>query len=171
MKLAAFILVVMFMTSVAEAEVIDSAAGGFTSRSVHEIAAQPDQVWEALEDIGQWWNKDHTRSGDAGNLFLDAEAGEEFGEKIPGGGTVTHMDVVYADNGKILRMRGSLGPLQSMALVGVLSVEFAGSADGTTLTVTYAVGGYVDGGLMALAAPVDGVITDQFESLRLYVEK
>lgn len=165
--------VLLMLTSVvATAEVVDKAPAGFTSRSVHMTAAAPDQVWKALTvDIGQWWNKDHTWSGDAGNLFLDGEAGEEFGEKLPGGGTVTHMEVLYADEGKLLRMRGSLGPLQSMAVVGVLTVEMAAVEAGTQLTVTYAVGGYGPGGLEGLAGPVDGVIVEQFKGLVAYLAR
>jgi hypothetical protein len=153
----------LLLSSVSVAEVVDQAPGGFTSRSVHVVAASPDQVWVGLTDeIGQWWNPDHTWSGDAANLFLDGKAGEEFGEKLPGGGTVTHMEVVYADQGKMLRLRGSLGPLQAMAVVGVLTVEMAAVETGTQLTVTYAVGGY---GVEGLAGPVDGVIVEQFERL------
>ncbi len=162
----------LLIASVAMAEVVDSSEAGFTCRSVHQIAAAPNEVWQTMTaDIGQWWSSDHTRSGDAGNLFMGTAAGEKFGEKLPGGGSVTHMEIVYADKGKLLRMRGSLGPLQSMALVGVLSVEFVATGDGTQLTVTYAVGGYAAGGLTAVAAPVAGVITEQFDSLQDYFAK
>lgn len=153
----------------AAAEVTDQSPHGFTSRSVHEFSAPSAVVWQALtEDIDKWWNPAHTWSGNAENLFLDAEAGEAFGEHLPGGGTVTHLQVVYADPGKLLRLRGSLGPLQSLAVVGVLSVEFAALAEGTRLTVTYTVGGYAAGGLEGLAAPVDGVIVEQFQRLRVH---
>jgi uncharacterized protein YndB with AHSA1/START domain len=157
----------LLLSSVSVAEVVDQAPGGFTSRSVHVVVASPDQVWAGLtNDIGQWWHPDHTWSGDAANLYLDGKAGEEFGEKLPGGGTVTHMEVVYADKGKMLRLRGSLGPLQAMAVVGVLTVEMAAVEAGTQLTVTYAVGGY---GVEGLAGPVDGVIVEQFERLVAYL--
>jgi uncharacterized protein YndB with AHSA1/START domain len=165
-------LSIVFLSLVAvnaTAEVTDQSLAGFTSRSVHDFAASPEAVWQALtEDIHAWWNPDHTWSGAADNLFLDAEAGEEFGEELPGGGTVTHLEVVYADPGKLLRLRGSLGPLQAMAVVGVLSVEFAAVGEGTQLTVTYAVGGYAAEGLQGLAGPVDGVIVEQFERLRVH---
>lgn len=153
----------LLLSTVALAEVVDQAPGGFTSRSVHVVAASPDQVWAGMtNDIGLWWHPDHTWSGDAANLFLDGQAGEEFGEKLPGGGTVTHMEVVYADKGKLLRLRGSLGPLQAMAVVGILSIEMANLEIGTQLTVTYAVGGY---GVEGLSGPVDSVIVEQFERL------
>ncbi len=154
----------------AGAELIDESPAGFTCRGVYEFAAPPDEVWAALtNDIGQWWNKAHTFSGDSGNLFLTGEAGEEFGEKLPDGGTVTHMEVVQANKAKLLRLHGGLGPLQSMAVVAVLSVEFAAQGEGTQLTVTYVVGGYTAGGLAAIAAPVDRVIAEQFMLLQAYL--
>lgn len=175
MSFRAFLLVwcgMIVLAPVAEAEVVDQTPAGFTSRLLIDFDAAPDEVWRALtSDIAQWWNPDHTWSGDAGNLFLKAEAGEEFGEKLPHGGTVTHMEVQSAAPGKLLRLRGSLGPLQSMAVVGVLSVEFAEQDAGTLLTVTYVVGGYTAGGLEPLAGPVDGVIVEQFERLKAHTGK
>ena len=38
------------------------------------------------------------------------------------------------------------------------------------MTVNYAVGGYLDGGLDVLAAAVDGVLIEQFERLGKFVE-
>ncbi len=167
------LIFLLALTSAAsQAEVMDQSPAGFTSRSVHVSTAAPDQVWQGLtKDIGKWWNADHTFSGDAENLFLEAEAGEEFGEKLPGGGTVTHMEVVYAEKGKVLRLRGGLGPLQAMALVGVMTVELAAVEAGTELTVTYVVGGYAPNGLEGLAGPVDGVVVDQFKGLVAYLAR
>jgi len=160
-------LLASLLASTSAAEVVDVDPAGFTSRSVHDFAAAADEVWQALtNDINQWWHPDHTFSGDAQNLFLDARAGQMFGEKLPGGGSVLHMEVLQADPGKLLRLRGGLGPLQAMAVVGVLSVEFAALGEGTRLTVTYVVGGYADGGLAAIAGPVEGVVVEQFQRLR-----
>ena len=54
-----------------DAEVLSSAANGFTIR--HEVAIEADRttVYEAaVGDIGQWWSSDHTVSGDAANLSM-----------------------------------------------------------------------------------------------------
>jgi uncharacterized protein YndB with AHSA1/START domain len=165
-------LVICLAASSAPAVVTDQSPGGFTCLTVHDSGAAPLAVWSALaDDISQWWNPDHTWSGDAGNLFLGAVAGEEFGEALPGGGSVTHMEVVYADPGKLLRLRGSLGPLQGMAVTGVLSIDFAAVGEGTQLTVTYVVGGYAADGLETSAGPVDGVINEQFTRLVAYLAR
>ena len=155
----------------AAALVVDQSPAGFTSRNEYMCTASPEKVWDALtNDISRWWNPAHTWSGDADNLFLTGAAGEEFGEKLPDGGSVTHMEVIYADPGKLLRLRGSLGPLQAMAVVGVLSIELAPEGETTKLTVTYAVGGYGGaGGIEEMAGPVNGVIAEQFARLRDYV--
>jgi uncharacterized protein YndB with AHSA1/START domain len=166
------VLAISLAATAATAAVTDQSPAGFTCRTVHETSAAPLAVWNALsEDIAQWWNPDHTWSGDAGNLFLAAVAGEEFGEALPDGGSVSHMEVVYAAPGKLLRLRGSLGPLQGMAVTGVLSIEFAAVGEGTQLTVTYVVGGYTADGLEAIAGPVDGVINEQFTRLMAYLAR
>jgi len=166
------LVLTMVLIPATSAEVVDQTPAGFTCRLLIDIPAAPDEVWRALtDDIDQWWNPDHTWSGDAGNLSLDAEAGEEFAEKLPDGGSVTHMEVVSAAPTKLLRLRGGLGPLQGMAVVGVLSVEFSAQETGTLLTVTYVVGGYTAGGLEDLAGPVDGVIVEQFERLKAHTGK
>lgn len=151
----------------APAEVLDSSDGGFTVRTVQSVAAASSRVYEALTaEIGQWWDADHTWSGDAGNLYLEARAGGIFGERLPGGGTVQHLAVLYADPGRLLRLGGGLGPLQGMAVQGALTIELAPREDGgTDLTATYAVGGYAAAGLAPLAGPVDGVVAGQMQGL------
>lgn len=155
----------------AAAELVDRTPAGFTTRTVANCAASPDRVWAALCDIGKWWDPAHSFSHDADNLFLDPAGRRIFGENLPSGGLVTHMAVVYADPGRLLRMRGSLGPMQGMAVVGVLSVELAAAGEGTVVTATYVVGGYTAGGLDALAEPVDRVIGAQFGRLADYVSR
>ena len=158
-----FALLGLLLAVPAGAELTDTSAAGFTCRTTHDIAAPPQRVWDAMTgEVGRWWNKDHTWSGDAANLFLDPVAGKEFGERLPGGGSVTHMDVIHAAPGRMLRLRGGLGPLQAMAVVGVLTVELVPSGTGTRLTATYVVGGYTAGGLAEIASAVDGVISEQF---------
>jgi uncharacterized protein YndB with AHSA1/START domain len=168
-RLFAATLLAVVLAVPAAAEVTDQGPAGFTCRTVQAIAAAPDRVWSACGEIGRWWNKDHTWSGDASNLYLDPVAGEEFGERLPDGGSVTHMEVVYAAPGKTLRLRGSLGPLQAMAVTGVLTIELVPADNGTRLTATYVVGGYTPGGLEDWAVAVDGVITEQFTRLKAHL--
>lgn len=73
----------------------------------------------------------------------------------------------------MLRLSGGLGPLGLMGVNGNLTWEFESSGESgeeTVLTWTYAVGGYLDGGLDSLAPAVDGVLREQLISLKHFVE-
>lgn len=166
-----FLLAVVLATApfAAQAEVTDQSATGFQIRHVVEIAAPQARARAAAQDIGRWWNSDHTYSGDAANLSIDATGC--FCEKLPGG-FVRHMSVVYSDPGA-LKMFGGLGPLQTTGAAGHLSLQFAKAADPakTVLTLSYDVGGYAKGGLAQVwAKPVDAVLGEQVSRLKKYVE-
>ena len=79
-------------------------------------------------------------------------------------------DVIYADAGKQLRLSGGLGPLQDLAVTGVMTFAFTEANGTTTIDVTYKVGGYMVGGLNGLAKPVDGVVAEQVMRLKQYVD-
>jgi uncharacterized protein YndB with AHSA1/START domain len=162
----------LFEPATALADVVDSAPGGFTIRIGAEAGAPAARVYRALtEQIGSWWEKSHTFSGDAANLSIDTAPGGCFCEKLPGGGGVRHLTVVNADPGKLLRMTGGLGPLQDLAVTGVMTWKLTEAAGKTTIELTYKVGGYLPGtaGIGALAAPVDGVLTAQVKRLTQFV--
>ncbi len=96
----------------AKADVVDSAANGFTLKLVLNIQAAPDEVYRSLLRPADWWNPQHTFSGDAHNLSIEPKPLGCFCEKLTDGGGVRHMEVVYLQPGKTLRMLGALGPLQ-----------------------------------------------------------
>ena len=81
------------------------------------------------------------------------------------------MRVVYFVPGQSIRMTGGLGPLQANGVAGSFSLDLAKGKTGTTLTLTYRVGGYIPGGAQALAAPVDGVLGQQFKRLTNLIER
>ncbi len=152
--------------------VVDSAANGFTVRETADIAAEPADVYRALVDhVGQWWDKAHTFSGDATHLSIDARPGGCFCERLDAGGGVQHMTVVFAAPGRLLRMRGALGPLQDQGATGAMTWTLTPAAGGRThLELTYRVTGYTPGGLQAWAPPVDRVLQLQFQRLQRFVE-
>ncbi len=78
----------------AAAEVISVAGNGFEVRETAHVAASPDKVYAVLLLPAQWWSSDHTFSGDAANLSLDARAGGCWCETLAGGGSVQHLQVV-----------------------------------------------------------------------------
>src|SRR5690349_9741493 len=84
----------------ARPDVLDSSANGFTVRITLNIKATPDDVYRRLtQNVGDWWNAQHTFSGNAHNLSIDAKAMGCFCEKLPNQGSVRHLEVVYAAPG------------------------------------------------------------------------
>jgi uncharacterized protein YndB with AHSA1/START domain len=169
--LAGVVLVIM-ATVLVRAEVVDATEAGFTVRNTATIASAPANVYTKLvNDIGRWWDPEHTYSKNAGNLSLDARAGGLFLEKLENGGSVVHMTVVFAAPGRTLRMVGGMGPLQAFGLSGSLTWQLAPEGAGTQVELTYVVGGYKPGGLQAMAPVVDKVLAEQLRRLKAYVEK
>ena len=171
------IIVLMFVLklsalSPAAAEVKDSSATGFTIQDTAIIAADPNDVYHSLvADVGRWWDSAHTFSGNAINLSIDDKAGGCFCENLGNGGSVRHLEVVFADPGKTLRMIGGLGPLQAMAVTGSMTWSLSKTDTGTNVKVIYSVGGYRPGGLQKLASLVDKVMFEQLKKLKEYIEK
>ena len=152
------------------AAVDSAAANGFSVTETAHIAAAPDKVYAALITPARWWSAEHTYSSDAANLALDARAGGCWRETLPGGGSVCHLIVVYADPGKRLVLRGGLGPLQPLGVEGALTFRLKPSDVGTDVTLVYNVGGYRAEGLDSLAAPVDQVLGEQVARLKALLE-
>ena len=171
------VLLVLFANA---GEVVDRSATGFTSQNIVHVDADANTVYRVLaENVDQWWDAAHTYTGDSTNMSLDATAGGCLCEKLPDGGSVEHMRVVYVEPGKTFRLRGGLGPLQSMAVAGAMTFGFEASGpsgpsgpsgDATQITLTYTVGGYYPGGLDKLAEAVDGVLRGQLERLAAHAE-
>jgi hypothetical protein len=152
------------------AEVVDSSAGGFTVKETITIQATPQEVYKKIFQVGDWWSSVHTFSHDAHNLSMDEKVAGCFCEKMPGGGGVKHMEVISLAPGKAIVLHGALGPLQSLAATGTMQVQLSAADTGTKLEVTYAMAGYLAAGLNTWAAPVDGVLKEQFTRLKSYVE-
>jgi uncharacterized protein YndB with AHSA1/START domain len=147
------------------------AATGFTVRLEATIHAPPARVYQAFTDeVGRWWNAEHTYSHDAANLSIDARAGGCFCEKLPAGGGVEHLRVVNVAPGSLLRMAGALGPMQGSGLAGAFTVQFKPAEGGTQLLLRYSVGGYLEGGFDQMAPAAEGMLAEQLARLKLYVE-
>lgn len=159
------------------AEVKTTSETGFSVVHIAEVAATPDVVWKRLLVPKDWWSKTHSWSGSSEGLSIDAKANgcfcELFQEKGADGklktvGSAEHMRVIYAQPGKALRMQGALGPLQSEAVLGTLTILLNKSQDGpgTKLSLSYVVGGYMRGAkVSSFAAAVDKVLGEQFKNL------
>jgi hypothetical protein len=140
------------------AEVTASAPNGFTLKHEVVVPVAPGLAWEQLVRIAEWWDPAHTYGGDASQLSLALEPGGCWCERLPDGGFVEHLRVVYAQPGRQLRFSGGLGPLQSFGVAGAMNFALEAVGTGTRVTLTYAVGGYAALGLEGLAKQVDGVL-------------
>lgn len=155
----------------AKADVVESVDNGFLVRNEALINAAPFKVYGALVgQIGSWWDPAHTFSGDSRNLSIDPKPGGCFCERLPNGGGVRHLTVVFVSPGKELRLTGALGPLQESGLAGSMSWKLSEVGTGTKVELSYSVGGYRSGGLRSLASPVDSVLRGQLFRLKTYVE-
>jgi uncharacterized protein YndB with AHSA1/START domain len=152
-------------------EVADSSSTGFTVKLALNIKATPEEVYRRLIHVGDWWNPQHTFSGDSHNLSIEEKPMGCFCEKLPNQGAVRHMEVVYLVPGKSLVLSGALGPLQSLAATGSMTIQLSAAEGGTKLAVGYAVTGYLPAGMNTWAAPVDAVITEQFSRLKNFAER
>ncbi len=152
--------------TVAAAEVTRATPGGLGVELAAESSAAPGQLWTALTEVGRWWSPDHTYSGDAANLSLDARAGGCFCEALADGGSVRHLAVVYVQPGRVLRLEGPLGPLQSGAVTGMMTFTLEAVPAGTRVTLTYVAAGFHPSGDLATWAPlVEAVLRQQLERL------
>ncbi|HEY2145681.1 MAG TPA: hypothetical protein VGH12_06395 [Steroidobacteraceae bacterium] len=154
----------------AGAEVTGIASNGFEVHQTVHVAASSDKAYAALLLPARWWSSDHTFSGNAANLILDARAGACWCESLPDGGSVEHMRVVYVAPGKALRMRGALGPFQGLAVEGALTWSVKSGANGSDISFSYLVGGYNKDGFDALSKAADHVLGEQLERLRKFID-
>ena len=174
MKQRLIALAALALASPLSAEVVQTTDSGFTTRDSVVVKGTPFDVWLALISPAKWWNKGHTWSGDAANLYISAQANGCFCELLPAPegapeevrrGSALHMTVVMADPGRVLRMRGGLGPLQSEPAEGVLTVTMGEVEGGTRIVWEYVVGGPMRYEVPVIAKAVDGVMSQQLRGL------
>lgn len=148
------------------ADVIHGGEDGFTVRHSVDTQAEAALVYRTMTaHIDQWWNPDHSWSGEAANLHLKAERGGCFCERLPDGGFVEHLRIIYLAPGAEIRFDGALGPLQAMAAQGRMIWKIDELETGSRVSFTYHVFGHPEGGLSGIAPAVDGVIGEQLQRL------
>ncbi|MCL6739684.1 ATPase [Sphingomonas sp. RB56-2] len=167
----ALLLPTLLMTAPASAEVISSGPNGFEVQEVVNLVVPQPSAYAAFGQVGQWWNKEHTYSGDSARLSLQLRPGGCFCEPLEGGGGVEHMRVAYLKPGEQLVMTGSLGPLLYQATTGVMDVKFERIAGGTRVTMNYRAAGFANSDGDKLAPLVDQVLADQMKRYRTYAAK
>lgn len=160
----------------AQAEVKTLTEQGFSTLHTADVLAKPEDVWKRLLAPKEWWNPSHSWSGSTEGFYIDPQAGgcfcELFQEKDGDGklvtkGSVEHMRVIFARPARVLRMRGSLGPMQAEAATGTLTIamEPLKSGAGTRISFSYVVGGYMRFKMADIGPAADAMLGDQFDRL------
>ena len=171
--------VIMAATVIAtpvSAEVKSASETGFNIIHIATVDATPDDIWKRLIAPKDYWSKAHSWSGSSAGFYIDAQANGCFCElfqeadangKLETVGSVEHMRVIFAQPGKVLRMQGALGPLQSEAVLGTLTVAMEPVKGSTTTRVSfsYVVGGYMRYKVSEIAPAVDKVLGEQFRNM------
>ena len=165
--LVAFALVLA--PAMARAEVVSATGNGFEIRHSVAIVIPQPAAYDAFTRVSEWWNKEHTYSGDSANLSLSLEPGGCFCERLPdSGGGIEHLRVAYVVPGERLVLTGGLGPLLYQAVAGTMDITVERIAGGSRLVLDYKVAGFANGGAEKLAPAVDQVLADQMARYRKY---
>ena len=162
-------IAVLGLSAPAGAEILSSSSNAFHVRHSINLVVRPEVALTAFDDVAQWWDADHTYSGNSANLSLSLKPGGCFCESLPDGGGIEHLRVTYVDPGKRAVFTGSLGPLLYEATTGVMDVQVKSTAGGSQLTLDYKVAGFANGGADRLAGEVDQVLAIQLRRYRAYV--
>lgn len=158
-------LALLFMPVALQAKVTASDENHFIVK--HEVVVPLDAKasYRLLGKPSRWWNSEHTWSGDAKNMSLQARAGGCFCEAW-NGNSVMHAQVILAQPGSVLRLQGGFGPLQDMAVNAVLTYNLKKQSDGTHVEMIYRVSGNASHKLPTLSDIVDKVLGEQLEGFR-----
>jgi uncharacterized protein YndB with AHSA1/START domain len=160
------LLLLALATGRVAAAVSETRENAFVIETTVLVDSPPASTYRDLTRVSLWWDPAHTWSGSAKNLKLEAKAGGCFCESLADGGSVQHGSVIFAQPGKMLRLQAALGPLQGMAVTGVLSFALAPDGPGTRITMTYRVAGALTMESTKLADLVDQVMGTQLSRLR-----
>lgn len=158
----------------AHADVVSRSEAGFVVRLSSEVTAPAADAWRTVLAPAQWWQSQHTFSGDAANISLDPQVGGCFCEILPRPegapatqkpGGVQHMRVIYIEPPRALRLSGALGPLQSEALAATMTITIKPTEKGSRILFEYVVGGYMRYKVDEIAPAVDRMLAAQLASL------
>ena len=152
----------------ATAEVVSAEPHGFEIQHVVNLVIPQPKAFVAFGQVGQWWSKDHTYSGDAARMSLQLRPGGCLCETLDGGGGIEHMRVAYVKPGEQVVLTGSLGPLLYEATTGVMDVKVERIAGGSRVIMNYRAAGFAKGNAEKLAPLVDQVLGEQMKRFRVY---
>jgi uncharacterized protein YndB with AHSA1/START domain len=123
-----------------------------------------DRLWERLVNPAQWWHPDHTYSGDAGNLTLSAEAGGLWREDWSGG-SVAHGEVLFVQEGEVLRLEAPFGPLQGLGAYTVWTITIKSDDEGSLVLFDEIASAPPGSNMVEMAKAVDYVKSEAIQRL------
>jgi pimeloyl-ACP methyl ester carboxylesterase len=161
---AAAIALALLAAGPAAATVTSATPSSFLLTYKGDVKSEPAGTFTTVLAIGSWWSKGHTYSGSAAALTIEPRAGGCFCERW-NRNSVEHGRVIFLEANRLLRLQTSLGPLQDLAVNGILTFKVDAAPEGSLVTLTYRVRGSPDAGLDKLAPVVDKVMAEQFSRL------
>lgn len=166
LKSALFALPIAFaLPFAAQAEVVTATKDHFTLKLEAESDLSPEDVWTRLIVPADWWQGDHSYSGDAANLSLDPVAGGVWREDWDGG-SVWHGTVLQAKPNKVLSLSAPFGPLQGLAVQSVWTITLTpNETGGTHIRFDHVTNGTEASNLDELAPAVDFVKSEALKRL------
>ena len=168
MRAVPLIALSMLTASPAAAEVLSAGDHGLeVQHTVNLVIPQP-AAFTALGQVGQWWSKEHTYSGDAQRMSLQLRSGGCWCETLDNGGGIEHMRVTFVQPGERVVLTGSLGPLLYEATAAVMDIKVERIAGGSRVTMNYKAAGFAKGGAAGMAPLIDKVLGDQMKRFRVY---
>ena len=156
-----------FGASPAQADVVAATAGFFELNAQRTVSTSPERAWNALVRVGEWWNSEHTYSGNGHNMRLDLRPGGCWCERWREG-AIEHGRVLLVMNHegvRTLRVAAPLGPLQEMAVNAVLTFTIAPDPAGAKIDMTYRVSGDAGLHLDVVGPAVNSVMMEQYGRL------
>jgi uncharacterized protein YndB with AHSA1/START domain len=133
LTIAAIAVIAAAVVTPVRADIVSASDSHYVLRHEGTTALSPEATWQRLVAPQSWWHPDHTYSGDADNLDLDARAGGLWREEWPGG-SVAHGQVLSVIPGKTLRLEAPFGPLQGVGAYTIWTITLE-AIDGGTLVV------------------------------------
>lgn len=155
----------------AQGVIVGASSHGFELRHTIDLKVPPAQALAAFGQIGSWWSKEHTYSGDAARLTMQMRPGGCWCERLEAGGGIEHMRVAYVQPGERAVLTGGLGPLLYEGTSGVMDIQARKTTAGSQLVINYRVAGFARGNGTELALAVDGVLRTQVERLRTFANR
>lgn len=143
----------------AQAEIVESSDSHYVLRQEATDSRSAEELWERLLDPATWWHPDHTYSGNAGNLSLDARAGGLWLERWDGG-SIAHGEVLLVQDGAVLRMNAPFGPLQEAGAYTIWTITISAEGDGSRVVFDEVATARPGAGMDELAKAVDYVKTE-----------